>query len=110
MAIKTMRAVAGSMLAFALAFGASAVAAADPQPVPASNIDVQKQDASITIHKMLNPDQTKTATGEEDPDAAGTPLQGVTFKITKLNLGLDSNADLERAAQLTPEAAGGAKD
>lgn len=109
MAIKTMRAVAGSMLAFALAFGASAVAAADPQPVPASNIDVQKQDASITIHKMLNPDQTKTATGEEDPDAAGTPLQGVTFKITKLNLGLDSNADLERAAQLTPEAAGGLK-
>ncbi|MGV9195736.1 SpaH/EbpB family LPXTG-anchored major pilin, partial [Arcanobacterium canis] len=72
------------------------------------NIDL-KHKASITIHKMLNPETTHEATGVVDNGAKGQKLSGVKFKITKLKLALDNQENLKTAATLTPETAAGLK-
>ncbi|MDD7384599.1 MAG: SpaH/EbpB family LPXTG-anchored major pilin [Actinomycetaceae bacterium] len=98
---KSLRAIAASALtALALTIGGGVSALAAGGPTGAGNIDVNK-DASITIHKLLNPESMKEATGEVDADAKGTPLEGASFTITKLDLDLAKNADLATAAKLT---------
>lgn len=107
MSKKSLRMLAASAIALVMAFGGAMTASADetaPAQTPAANIDTAKK-GSITIHKMLNPDSTKPATGEQDTSAKGTALQGVKFTVTKLSLTLDTNADLEKAANLTADGA-----
>ncbi|WFM83630.1 SpaH/EbpB family LPXTG-anchored major pilin [Arcanobacterium canis] len=112
---KSIRAVAATtMMALALSFGAGS-AFAEPsrgggenlstvEQLGAANIDV-KHPASITIHKLLNPESTHKATGVEDRAAKGKKLSGVRFTITKLSLELDNQENLKTAATLTAEQA-----
>lgn len=69
-----------------------------------ANIDPAKT-GSISVHKKLNPETTKKATGLEDPDAKGKPLQGVNFTISKVDADLTTINGFKDAAKLTVEAA-----
>lgn len=90
--------------------GAFAQTGTTPPPAPpvaatpkgAGNIDVNKEDASLEIHKRLNPESLGEPTGGADENVSGKKLEGIRFKATKLNLKLDNNADLAKAANLKP--------
>lgn len=104
--------------AVAVAFGLAAVtgavglpAAFDPIPaasaqinpgVAPSTIDVTRQ-GSITIHKRLDPVSTGTRDdGNINPNPGGTPREGVTFRVEKLNANLGTNQGWQAAQSLTP--------
>lgn len=55
-----------------------------------ANIDFSKT-GSLTLYKLVGPESGTNAPGTAlDPAPAGTPLDGVTFKITKLNFDLQN--------------------
>lgn len=99
--MRTMRLAARAAIV-GLVLSCSAVGAptafADPEtvaPVPAaapaaftpdSTIDVAKT-GSLTIHKRLNPESFGSATGtaQDAQDAKGTPVEGVKFKISRVD-------------------------
>ena len=56
---------------------------------PKGNIDFSKK-GSITLHKKLGAESGTNATGKEMNDVPGEALDGVTFKITKLNYDLQN--------------------
>ncbi|AZA14567.1 SpaH/EbpB family LPXTG-anchored major pilin [Corynebacterium choanae] len=76
-------------------------AIAQDQDVNPANIDPAKK-ASLTLYKRLNPENRGTPTGKEDGNVSGTPLKGVTFKITKLNFDVTTFAGLDAARKLDP--------
>lgn len=55
--------------------------------VPKGNIDFSKK-GSLTLHKKKGAESKTPATGKEMEDVQGDALEGVTFKITKLNYDL----------------------
>ncbi|WP_124040189.1 SpaH/EbpB family LPXTG-anchored major pilin [Neoactinobaculum massilliense] len=86
------------------AFAAGETSGADTtSTLGAGNIDVTKT-GSINIHKYLNPTAVGgAANGEVQDNVSGTPLAGVQFKITKLNLDLSNQANLKTASTLTAD-------
>lgn len=86
--LRKMAIVAVTAGALMLAGGIAQAEDAKPEnSVGPANIDPAKT-GSISVHKKLNPNATKEATGEEDPEAQGKPLQGVNFTIWKLGYDL----------------------
>ena len=105
--------------AVAVTFGLTAVtgavglpAALDPIPaasaqintgVAPSTIDVTRQ-GSITVHKRLDPVNPPGTRDDGNPNSnpGGTPRQGVTFRVEKLNANLGTNQGWQAAQNLTP--------
>ncbi|MDO5034838.1 MAG: SpaH/EbpB family LPXTG-anchored major pilin [Actinomycetaceae bacterium] len=104
---KSLRAFAATAIAaLALSLGGGVAALADEDPavqLGAGSIDVGYKDASIIIHKKLNPQSTHKATGEKDDSAEGQDLAGIKFVIQKLNYKLDDNDGLKTVAALKAE-------
>ena len=84
---------AATALGIALATGTIGASPALAQPTPVSNIDFKKK-GSVTVHKRdLGNDTTVDPTGNENPNAPGSALEGsefVLFPVT--NADLTSNA------------------
>lgn len=92
---RTARSVAFAAIA-GLALGVSAPGAlaqenpgAEQPAVNKANIDFNKK-GSITLYKKKGAESSDAATGEEMPNVQGDALNGVTFKITKLNFDLEN--------------------
>ena len=96
---------AAAVMGLALSIGAPGAIAQSPTPGvqarPASLIDAS-QKASLTLHKRANPgDNLPKPTGNENPAAPGTPLEGVGFTIYRINnIDLTTNAGLAAAANI----------
>ena len=107
-----MKKTAAIAIAAGLTFAGSAgIAAQDAlaqenaPAVAASTIDVNKK-GSITLYKKADPAKTGTPTGEKDDSVEGTNLLGAGFTLYKVtNASLKTNADLVKAAGLTPKTA-----
>lgn len=97
---------AATALGIALATGTIGASPALAQPTPVSNIDFKKK-GSVTVHKRdLGNDTTVDPTGNENPNAPGSALEGsefVLFPVT--NADLTSNAGFAAARALTPATA-----
>lgn len=94
---------AATALGIALATG---TIGASPALAQSSNIDFTEK-GSVTVHKRdLGKDTTDDPTGNENPDAPGSALEGsefVLFPVT--NADLTSNAGFAAARALTPATA-----
>lgn len=68
---------------------------------PAASTIPAGNDFSLTIHKRVNSQTLRNATGQEDPEVGGKPLQGAKFTVRKLKGDIRNQATL---AQLTKKA------
>lgn len=103
----TFAAIAGLSLSLAApgAIAAPEVTTlAQAQGPSKANIDFTKK-GSLTLYKKKGAESNTPATGEEMEGVPGEPLQGVTFKITKLNFDLQ-NGDWSTFPKTAAEAAG----
>ncbi|MBM7795069.1 SpaH/EbpB family LPXTG-anchored major pilin [Pseudoglutamicibacter cumminsii] len=88
---KAVRAASvAAMLGLSVGVSAPAVLAAPAVTAPAKgNIDFSKK-GSLTLFKKKGAESSEAATGKEMQNVPGEPLNGVTFKITKLNFDLQN--------------------
>ncbi|MHC9966581.1 SpaH/EbpB family LPXTG-anchored major pilin [Corynebacterium diphtheriae] len=108
----TFAAVAGLSLGIA-APGAIAVAeenalqsqqSEEGNNVEKANIDFNRT-GSLTLHKKKGAESKENATGQQMDNVAGEPLNGVTFKITKLDFDLQ-NGDWAKFPKTAADAEG----
>lgn len=101
----TFAAVAGLSLGIS-APGAVAIAeeGTQVQQTQRANIDFERK-GSLTLHKKKGAESEKRATGKEMDNVAGEPLNGVTFKITKLDFDLQ-NSDWAKFPKTAADAKG----
>ncbi|MDE0546713.1 SpaH/EbpB family LPXTG-anchored major pilin [Microbacterium sp. C7(2022)] len=102
MSIKSWFGKAASVaLAASVGFGAALAVAAPASAVDGPNIDPDTT-GSITIQKFERPLGDLAETNGQPADTSGlTPLAGVTFTITPVNVDLLTNAGWEEAQALT---------
>lgn len=105
-AIKKTAAIAiAAGLTFAGSAGIAAQDALAQEPAPAQEVNtdpyITGDTGKLTIHKRLNPAQTGEPTGNAEASPAGTAVQGVKFKITKLDFDVKKQDDFNKAAKLT---------
>lgn len=72
--------------------------------IPAGN------DFSLTVHKRANPQTLRNATGQEDPQAGGEGINGVPFKVQKLQGDVRKQSEYNRLVDLTNKYNGGDRD
>lgn len=71
---------------------------------PASLIDANKP-GTLSIHKYLSDQATQAGTGNVQDPIPGEPLDGIPFKIQRVDVDLTTDAGWTAAAALTPKSA-----